>query len=113
MNKYRKNDETSAEPASNLKKPQLAASREISFSEETKTSTTQAKLSTSPSFKSAKQPAKSAYKSTRQNPIIVDIEEIMGCPIEKPILHLLEQQIVPKMHIMKAYTDQSRNVSKA
>ncbi len=112
MNKYRKNDESSAEPVSNMKKTQLS-NKEISFSEQTKTSTTQAKLSTSPSFKSAKQPVKSAYKSTRQNPIIVDIEEIMGCPIEKPILHLLEQQIVPKMHIMKAYTDQSRNVSKA
>ena len=89
MNKYRKNGETSAEPATKSKKPQLTT-KEISFSKQTKTSTTEARLSTSPSFKSAKQPVKSAYKSTRQNPIIVDIEEIIGCPIEKPIMPLLE-----------------------
>ena len=74
-----------------------ASAKSLTFSEETK----QASQRAPP--KAAAQPKKTNYKSERDDAIIIDIEETMGCEIERPMQPFLEQESIPKANFKQAF----------
>ena len=62
--------------------------------------------------KPAPTPVKTDYQSEREDEIVVDIEETIGCEIERPLLPYLEQDQISKLVFMQAITNQSRNITK-
>ena len=51
--------------------------------------------------------AKTNYRSERDDAIIIDIEETMGCEIERPMQQYLEQESIPKANFKQAFLNQS------
>ena len=52
------------------------------------------------------------YESKRENPVLVDIEQTIGCPIQDCLMDYLDQQTVPASELGKAFKKKNSAITK-
>ena len=52
------------------------------------------------------------YQSQREDPILVDIEQTIGCPIQDPLMPFLEQLLVPAKLLSNHFRKKNKAVTK-
>ena len=52
------------------------------------------------------------YRSKRENPIIINLEQTIGCPIQEPLMEYIEQNVMGAKEFSKLYQKRNKAVTK-